>query len=79
LLPAYRDRIAEAVLEPDEVRLSARLHNARLFTRWFASVRGGKYVVVVTVSDATSTDRHWIVTAYIAKKLGEGAVEWKKS
>ena len=78
LLPEYRDCIAETVLEPDEVRLSARLRNARLFTRWFESVRGDKYVVVITVSDATPTHRHWFITAYITRKLGEGTVEWKK-
>src|SRR5260221_2806077 len=79
LLPEHRDRIAETILDPDEVRLSTRLRNARIFTRWFESVRGGKYVVVITISDATPTHRNCTVTAYIARKLREGEVEWKKS
>lgn len=33
-------------------------------------------VVVVTEG---ALKRHWIVTAYIARKALEGAVEWRKS
>jgi hypothetical protein len=25
------------------------------------------------------TERHWIVTAYIARKLAEGDVEWQRN
>jgi hypothetical protein len=35
--------------------------------------------VVVVVSDSTPSDRHWIVTAYLARKLAEGEVEWQRS
>ena len=51
LLPKYRDLIAETLAEPDQIRISARFKNARLFTRWFDNVRGGKYIVVVVVSE----------------------------
>ena len=79
LLPEYRDCIAETLLEPDQVRLSARFKNARLFTRWFDSVRGGKYIVVVVISETKPSKRHWIVTAYMARRLVGGDIEWKKS
>jgi len=79
LLPEYRERIAETLAAPDQVRRSARFGNARLFARWFASIRGGKHVVVVVVTDATPTNRSWIVTAYLARKLAEGELEWKRS
>jgi len=39
----------------------------------------GKHVVVVVVSDAAVEQRHWIVTAYMARKLAEGEIEWKKN
>lgn len=77
LLPQYRPYIADTLAEPDAVRRSARFANARLFTRWFDSVRDGKYVVVVVVSDA-APERHWIITVYIARKLAEGEIEWKR-
>lgn len=78
LLPQYRQFIADTLSEPDQVRQSRRLANARLFTRWFESVRGGKYVVVVTVSETVPSARHWIITAYIARRLA-GEIIWKKS
>ena len=42
-------------------------------------VRGGKFVVVVVVTEAGPAGRHWIVTAYIARKLVGGNVERKRS
>lgn len=30
------------------------------------------------VSEGGTTARHWIVTAYIARTLGEGEVEWQR-
>jgi hypothetical protein len=79
LLPEHREWIAETLTDPDQVRRSVRFGNARLFARWCESVRGGKHVVVVVVSDTTPSDRHWIVTAYLARKLAEGEVEWQRS
>jgi hypothetical protein len=79
LLPEHRERIAETLADPDQIRRSARFGNARMFSRWFDAIRGGKHVVVVVVSDPASPRRHWIVTAYLARKLAEGAPEWKRS
>ncbi len=78
LLPEYRDRIAMSLADPDEIRCSRRFGHARMFSRWYRDVRGGKHVVVVVVSAAES-GRHWIITAYIARKLAEGEVEWLRS
>ncbi len=79
LLPTYRDKLAETLADPDQVRRSARFGSARLFTRWFADVRAGKHVVVVVVSDPAPTARHWVVTAYIARKLAGGVTEWTRN
>ena len=78
LLPEYRGRIIETVADPDQVRRSSRSANARLFTKWFSDRRDGKYVVVVVVGDARK-GVPWIVTAYLARKLAEGEIEWRKS
>jgi hypothetical protein len=79
LLPEHRDLLAQALSDPDQVRLSRRFGNARLFSRWFDTLREGKHVVVVVVSDAAANGRHWLITAYIARKLAQGDVEWTRS
>jgi len=79
LLPAHRRCILETLADPDEVRCSLRFGNARLFSRWFDDLRGGKYVVVVVVSELEARARHWIITAYMARKLAGGVVEWARS
>ena len=79
LLPEHRERIAETLAEPDQVRRSVRFGSARLFSRWYTDLRQGKHVVVVVVSELDPRERHWIITAYIARRLAEGEVEWKRS
>lgn len=71
LLPEHRGCMAETLKEPERIRQSARVNNALMFARWFPELRGGKYVVVVVVSDAGVQPRHWIVTAYMTKRLAE--------
>jgi hypothetical protein len=78
LLPEHGDLVATRLADPDQVRSSKRFGSARLFSRWYPDLRNGKHVVVVVVS-APAEGRHWIVTAYIARRLAEGAVEWKRS
>jgi hypothetical protein len=77
LLPQHRERIAEVLAEPDYIRRSARFGSARLFSRCYTDMQGGKHVVVVVVSEL-ARERHWIITAYIARKLAEGEVEWTR-
>ena len=78
LLPKYRDRMAQTLADPDQVRRSARSSNARLFSCWFDDIMGGKHVVVVVVSEVAAR-RHWVITAYLVRTLGEGDLEWKRS
>jgi hypothetical protein len=77
LLPAYREELKQTLADPDQVRRSTRLANARLFSRWFDNIRGGKHLVVVVLSEPSG--RHWMVTAYLARKLAEGVAEWKRN
>ncbi len=87
LLAKYGDRLKPwlghytrmARGEPDQVRRSARFGNARLFSRWFDNIMGGKHVVVVVVSDVAPSGRHWVVAAYLVRKLAEGEAEWKRN
>jgi hypothetical protein len=79
LLPAHRAALADVLADPDSVRRSIRFGHARLFARWFDNIRGGKHVVIVAVTDAAPYNRHWIITAYIARKLSEGVIEWQKN
>lgn len=79
LLPKYKEKVVATLLEPEQVRLSVRFKKARLFTRWFDSVREGKYIVVVVVSESKPSIRHWVITAYIARRLAGGEIEWKKN
>jgi hypothetical protein len=78
LLPKIRERIRATLADPYEVRRSARSASARLFSRWFDDIMGGKHVVVVVVSEVKPR-RHWVITAYVVSKLGQGAVEWTRS
>jgi hypothetical protein len=78
LLPDHRDLISQTLADPEQVRRSKRFGSARMFSRWYSDLKGGKYVVTVVVS-AVAEGRHWIVTAYIARKLAEGEIEWERS
>jgi hypothetical protein len=79
LLPEHYDLMAATLATPDLVRRSPRLGNARLFSRRFNHIRGGKHVVVVVVSDPAPDRRHWVVTAYFARRLAEGEIEWQQN
>ena len=78
LIPEHRQRIADTLADPDQVRRSTRMANARLFSRWFESVRGGKHVVAVVASESDHGGRYWIITAYIARRLAPGEIEWNR-
>jgi hypothetical protein len=79
LAPDYRQLLADTLMAPDSVRCSVRLANARLFSRWFAQVKSGKHLVVVVIMDPGPSRRHWIVTAYLARRLAEGETEWQRN
>ncbi len=79
LVPKCQERIAQTLADPDEVRRSSRLANARLFSRRFDDIIEGKNVVVVVVSQTAPARRHGVITAYLVGKLGPGEVEWKRN
>ncbi|MGB3310000.1 MAG: hypothetical protein WBG32_22755 [Nodosilinea sp.] len=77
-LPDYLEQLTHTLEDPDQVRGSDRDPTALLFSRWFDSIRTGRFLVVVTISDVASS-RHWIITAYTARKLAGGETRWQKS
>lgn len=78
LLPEYLVQIGLTLAAPDQVRRSLRMSSARTFCRQFEEVRDGKYVVVVVVSESMPVVRHWIITAYLTRRLANGEAEWRK-
>lgn len=79
LFPEHREQVGETLADPDQVRRSARFGNARMFSRWYTDAKQGKHVVVVVVSEPDTANRHWIITAYLTRRLAEGEPEWKRS
>jgi hypothetical protein len=77
-LPEHRDRISATLAAPDEVRRSRRFAAARLFSRWHSDLKEGKHVVVVVVG-LSDNSHYWIITAYIARRLAAGEVEWARN
>ena len=78
LLPAHRGKIAEVLADPDIIRRSGQADSERLFSRWYTDLGRGRHVVVVVVSHASEPARHWIVTAYMARRLPTGGIEWRR-
>ncbi|HPR48838.1 MAG TPA: hypothetical protein PK341_12725 [Spirochaetota bacterium] len=78
LLPDHEQALIGSLTDPDSVRKSDRFPNARLFTKFFEAVRGGRYAVVVVVTDTDPVERDWIITAYITRKISGGTIEWEK-
>ena len=78
LLPEHRDLIAGTLAHPDQIRRSKRFGAARLFSKWYVDLKGGKHVVVVVVG-AGDASRHWVITAYITRSLPAGEIEWAQS
>ncbi|HIK45192.1 MAG TPA: hypothetical protein IGR64_09935 [Leptolyngbyaceae cyanobacterium M65_K2018_010] len=77
-LPDYLEQLQETLANPDQIRSSERDESALLFSKWFASIRTGRHLVVATVSEDDNL-RHWIITAYTARKLAGGRILWQKS
>jgi hypothetical protein len=78
LLPNYWPELIKTLAEPDQVRRSTRMPNALLMARWFETIRDGKYIVAVVVTEK-SPNRNWIITAYLARKLTGGILEWQQT
>ena len=79
LLPSGHDRIAEVLVDPDEVRQSSQMASALLFSKHYDDALTGKSVVVVVMTAGEAAGRHWVVTAYATRKLVRGEIQWTRS
>lgn len=74
-LPDYLTQLADTLADPDLTRSSDRDPNALLFSKWFETIRGGRYLVVVAIN-SIDLERPWIITIYTARKITGGQVIW---
>lgn len=79
ILTDVQSYIGDTIGSPDEVRLSVKDSEVRLFVRWFPQLLSGKYSIVVVRTNEAPELRHWIMTAYIARRLTGGTVEWQRA
>ena len=79
LPPDLLDRLEQVLADPDVVRRSNTFAGAHLFSRWYDDVKGGKHLVIVVAGGTGQSVRKWIVTSYLAWRLGSGEVVWKRT
>lgn len=72
-------KIAGTLADPDTIRRSAREPSALLFSRRYTEAGVGVHIVIVTLRDDGPPPRHWIVTAYSARRLPVGETVWTRS
>ena len=75
---AHRDKIAEVLADPELIRRRGHAPPERLFSRLYTDLGRGRHVVVVVVTQNRNGARHWIVTAYMARRLPRGGIEWRR-
>jgi len=81
LVAESSDRLERTLADPDEIRSDPRFSGTRLFSRWFDDLLGGKIVVVAVVTEqggSAQQTRHWVVTAYVARRITQGVIEWSR-
>ncbi|MYE54789.1 MAG: hypothetical protein F4X34_06285 [Chloroflexi bacterium] len=78
VLPEHLARIADTLEYPDVIQQSSKESDVRLFSRRFPDQLRGRHIVVVVKSDTEPALRHWIRTAYIARRLSGAVIKWQR-
>ena len=76
------DLMSWTLADPDVIREDVDSADTLLFSRWYdvpTHRRGGRHAVVAVVIDAGASPRTWIVTAYVARRVPERDVIWRRS
>jgi hypothetical protein len=76
-LPDYELELQTTIANPDLIRQSEKDTSAWLFSKWFTSIRKGRFLIVIIIAEA-NPQRFWVVTAYTARKITGGITAWKK-
>ena len=71
--PAHWQRVAETLLDPDQVRASVNSADAIVFYRWYSDV--DKYAIAVV--NIGSEARRWLMTAYFRRYV-DGELLWQR-
>jgi hypothetical protein len=79
IMPDHFDQIAETIADPDEIQQDERFANTYHFSRRYEAIEDGKYLIVVVVTDLVPATRHWIVTAYLSRRVRKGVAVWKRN
>lgn len=79
ILTDVQSYIGGTLENPDEVRLSVKEPDVRLFVRWFPQLGNGKYAIVIVHTTDAPELRNWIMTAYIARRRTGGIIEWQRA
>jgi hypothetical protein len=66
--PDLRTEITATLANPDRIFPSKSDPEAQQFVKWFDTIRTGRYMIVIVVSQS-DLDQHWIITAYTMRKL----------
>lgn len=70
-LKPHMNKISKVLAMPDEIRISRIDNTALLFYKYFANIKGGKYI---TVTVKTERIRNFILTAYITDRIRIGEI-----
>jgi len=67
-LKPHSRKLAQVIQNPDEIRRSRFDQNVLLFYKYFASIKGGKYINITVKTN----NRNFVFTAYITDKIKAG-------
>ncbi len=80
---ALLEALDETVRSPDLVLRRSEAESEWAFVRALGSEAITNYALVIVVRDRVGSEsgtvRHWVVTAYIARRLPRWRVEWQRS
>ena len=66
--------LARTLAEPDIIRQSATTANEWAFAKWREGFQ--RYLVVIVLTDSDDIVRHWIVSAWSARRLSRRSERW---
>ena len=72
---AYKDKLPDALKNPDLVKRSKRDKDTFLYYRYYKSIFKGKYLIVV----ARTKNNPVILTCYVTDRIKKGDLIWKKN
>lgn len=76
-LPEYESQLTDTLATPDSIHGSKYDEQAMIFSKWFDTIKSGRYLMAVVVS-AENPKRSWI-TVYTSRKMCKGEPIWTKS